>query len=234
MKRGFGILFIIIGAINIIIGVMGLGSRFQDEAIAKLMFGFASLALGWWMVNSSNNSKSDGVKIKEKVQTNYKTDDSLQNLSDLKQKGILTDEEYNQKVSKINAEKDEQELKNSVEYKQLKSLLDSNILTKEEFESKVILLKTFSNFKVNQENPIGKVKRYEISVWHKLTNFDKELGKYFTFEISSTLSILDKLECFKLCSSDKYYLKGDSIIFYDTIEELISEKFGINVIVERQ
>ena len=82
--------------------------------------------------------KKETIAIKKEQS---KTDDSLQNLSNLKQKGILTDEEYNQKVNKINAEKDEQELKNSIEYKQLKSLLDSNILTKDEFESKTKLLK---------------------------------------------------------------------------------------------
>ena len=69
-------------------------------------------------------------------------DSSILNLNNLKQKGILTDEEYIQKVNKINQEKTEQNLKNSVEYRQLQSLLDSGILTKEEFDSKVNLLKT--------------------------------------------------------------------------------------------
>lgn len=63
------------------------------------------------------------------------------NLSDLRSKGILTDEEYNQKVEKIEANISERELINSTEYKQLKSLLDSGVLTKEEFESKVEIIK---------------------------------------------------------------------------------------------
>lgn len=79
-------------------------------------------------------------------------DDPFHNLLDLKQKGIITDEEYSEKVSKINAEKSEQELKNSAEYKQLKSLLDSNILTKDEFENKVNILKNRNTNKLSQIN----------------------------------------------------------------------------------
>ena len=61
----------------------------------------------------------------------------VKSLKDLKEKGILTSEEYNQKVEKLEAEKAEQDLKNSIEYSQLKSLLDSGVLTKEEFENKI-------------------------------------------------------------------------------------------------
>jgi uncharacterized membrane protein len=61
-------------------------------------------------------------------------------LTELKEKGILTEEEYNAKVGKIELEKEEQNIKNSIEYKQLKSLLDSSILTKEEFDRKVKLI----------------------------------------------------------------------------------------------
>lgn len=77
--------------------------------------------------------KSEAVKIKL-----YST---IENLKDLKEKGILSYEEYKQKTKKIKAEKAKQDLKNSTEYKQLKSLLDSGVLTKEEFESKLGLLK---------------------------------------------------------------------------------------------
>ena len=69
----------------------------------------------------------------------------VESLKDLKEKGILTNEEYNQKVEKIEAEKAEQDLKNSTEYKQLKSLLDSGVLTKEEFESKIVKINNIIN-----------------------------------------------------------------------------------------
>ena len=69
----------------------------------------------------------------------------VESLKDLKEKGILTSEEYNQKVEKIEAEKAEQDLKNSTEYKQLKSLFDSGVLTKEEFESKIVKINNIIN-----------------------------------------------------------------------------------------
>ena len=89
----------------------------------------------------ANNSPEKIIERKaEQVKINL--DSSISNLKDLKDKGILNEEEYKSKVAKINAEKEEQNLKNSAEYKQLKSLLDGRILTKEEFESKVNLIKT--------------------------------------------------------------------------------------------
>lgn len=69
----------------------------------------------------------------------------VESLKDLKEKGILTNEEYNQKVEKLEAEKAEQDLKNSTEYRQLKSLLDLGVLTKEEFESKIVKINNIIN-----------------------------------------------------------------------------------------
>ena len=86
-----------------------------------------------------NSPEKLAEKKSEVVKT--KLDSTINNLKDLKQKGILTDEEYSQKVEKLEAEKVEQDIKNSTEYKQLKSLLDSGVLTKEEFENKVKLLR---------------------------------------------------------------------------------------------
>ena len=69
----------------------------------------------------------------------------VESLKNLKEKGILTNEDYNQKVEKIEAEKAEQDLKNSTEYRQLKSLLDLGVLTKEEFESKIVKINNIIN-----------------------------------------------------------------------------------------
>src|SRR5690606_33467971 len=74
---------------------------------------------------------------------------SISNLTDLKDKGILTDEEYYEKVKKIEDQKIEQDFLNLTEYKQLKSLLDSNILTKDEFENKIEVLKSEIDIKNN-------------------------------------------------------------------------------------
>ena len=91
-----------------------------------------------------NNSveKTTERKIENKINT---LNSQVESLKDLKEKGILTNEEYNQKVEKIEAEKAEQDLKNSTEYKQLKSLFDSGVLTKEEFESKIVKINNIIN-----------------------------------------------------------------------------------------
>lgn len=97
--------------------------------------------------------KSEAVKIK--------LNSTIENLKDLKEKGILSEDEYKQKTQKIKAEKAEQDLKNSTEYKQLKSLLDSGVLTNEEFESKVDLLK--QKEKTNTYNNVDEESMLEIN-----------------------------------------------------------------------
>ena len=84
---------------------------------------------------AKNNSREKTYIPKTKL------DSTIENLKDLKEKGILSEEEYKQKIQKIESEKAEQDLKSSTEYKQLKSLLDSGVLTKDEFEDKINLLK---------------------------------------------------------------------------------------------
>lgn len=78
-------------------------------------------------------------------------DNSISNLTDLKNKGILTELEYYEKVANIRTKKAQQGILNSTEYKQLKSLFDSGILTKEEFDSKVKLIQNVSEKEVDVE-----------------------------------------------------------------------------------
>lgn len=78
--------------------------------------------------------------IKQNVESKQNLDSAKNNLTELKEKGIITEEEFNSKVEKIESQKTEFDIKNSTEYKQLKNLLDSGILTKEEFESKIKLI----------------------------------------------------------------------------------------------
>ncbi len=93
-----------------------------------------------------NNYKFENTpeKLNEKkvIEKKIKLNSSIDNLLELKEKGILTTDEYNEKVDKIESQKIEEEIKNSSEYKQLKSLFDNNILTTDEFENKIKLLKT--------------------------------------------------------------------------------------------
>lgn len=100
--------------------------------------------LGILVIKYYNNHKFEKTPERK---TEKKLDSTISNLTELKEKGILTEEEYNAKVEKIDADKTEQSLKNSLEYKQLKSLFESGVLTKDEFESKIQLLQDIFNKK---------------------------------------------------------------------------------------
>jgi len=128
--------------------------------------------------------KSEAVKIK--------LDSTIENLKDLKEKGILSEEEYKQKTQKLESEKAEQDLKNSTEYKQLKSLLDSGVLTKEEFEVKTerlknLELKTFKKEVVVEQNFVDKTHFENIKI-NKIPS-DSEIWKYMLKIIIITFTI---------------------------------------------
>ncbi|RTY92995.1 hypothetical protein EKM01_02495 [Flavobacterium sp. RSP46] len=108
------------------------------------------------------NNSTEKITERKVEQVKINLDNSISSLKDLKDKGILTDEEYKTKVKKIDAEKTEQNLKKSLEYKQLKSLFDSGILTKEEFENKVKLIKTVSIKKT--EDIISEVYDFKVTL----------------------------------------------------------------------
>ncbi|NGZ90404.1 SHOCT domain-containing protein [Psychroflexus maritimus] len=94
--------------------------------------------------------KSINNRFKEEL-LNY--ENKLDDLKDLKDKGILTQDEFNQKSAKLKADKTKKEVEQTAEYKKLKDLYDDGILTKEEFESKTKNLfqkfKNINNIKVN-------------------------------------------------------------------------------------
>jgi uncharacterized membrane protein len=98
----------------------------------------------------NNNFTKDAVETNKVIKEVEKINESKTTLEQLKQKGILTEEEFNKKVEQLNIEENEKALKNSTEYKQLKSLLDNGILTKEEFEEKVKLIKSDNSLDKNQ------------------------------------------------------------------------------------
>ncbi len=85
--------------------------------------------------NKHQSENTTEAKItKQNVESKQNLDSAKNNLKELKEKGIITEEEFNSKVEKIESQKTEFDIKNSTEYKQLKNLLDSGILTKEEFK----------------------------------------------------------------------------------------------------
>ncbi len=133
--------------------------------------------------NYKVNNSTEKITERKVEQLKVNLDNSISSLKDLKEKGILTDEEYKTKVAKINTEKEEQSLKNSLEYKQLKSLLDSGILTKEEFENKIKLIQNVSEY-------ITEVKIEKLNIY-KIENIrtfkDGIIGSYILYHNGNNL-----------------------------------------------
>ncbi len=65
---------------------------------------------------------------------------SINDLINLKNKGFISENEFKQKVEKLEADKIDFKIKQSDEYRKLKGLLESKVLTEEEFNSKVKML----------------------------------------------------------------------------------------------
>lgn len=181
----------------------------------------------------TSNNTQEKINEKKIVENQTKLDSSIQNLKELKDKGILSDIEYRDKVNKIEEEKVNQGIKASVEYNQLKSLLDSNVLTKNEFEDKVEILRSIKSTVPNTANSTPRLNLEIVSVWHKLTNFDKNLGKYITYEIHSDNIKLDKLTFNKKFSEESYFIINKlEMGFFNSAEELIFNLTNIKVSVK--
>jgi len=97
-----------------------------------------------YSVNENSKERKQEKEV-EKESTNNK--DRLKTLADLHNQGILTNNEYYEKSTKLKSEQLQTELKLTPEYKKLKSLLDDGILTKEEFEKKIKGIKIASKSK---------------------------------------------------------------------------------------
>jgi uncharacterized membrane protein len=102
--------------------------------------------------NYIENNSVEKVNQRKTEQKTNNLNSQVESLKDLKEKGILSEEEYKSKVEKIEAEKAKQDLKNSTEYKQLKDLFDLGVLTKDEFENKVNKLKNIEVKSINEED----------------------------------------------------------------------------------
>jgi hypothetical protein len=142
-----------------------------------------------------NSPEKTAEKTIEEVKT--KLDSTIENLKDLKLKGILTEQEYTEKVQKLEVEKASLDLKNSKEYKQLKNLFDSGVLTKEELEIKVNSLKEIHKniinvdkvLKVNSETNKDYIQNDKV----KNEVSESEIWKYMLKVILITIGIISLL-----------------------------------------
>lgn len=152
--------------------------------------------LGILIVLVYNNYKLENTpeKLNEKKITEKKIElnSTIDNLLKLKEIGILTNDEYNEKVDKIESRKIEVEIKNSSEYKQLKKLFEINILTKDEFESKVELLQSDEIFQhIVRKNEIEDLDSFQIVYRETTDNKTLKIISEFNQTIGAKVFIND-------------------------------------------
>lgn len=118
-----------------------------------------------------NHHSSASKQEKRLLTLNKNYQSSIDNLTELRRKGILEEYEYYEKVAKIKNVKAIQDIKDCADYKQLKKLLDSDILSREEFDRKVLLVKPTNitekaSSATNTKSSSNKVKKFlQISLW---------------------------------------------------------------------
>ena len=112
-------------------------SLFLGISFASLVFYFIDLAKG----DSFNENPKIYFGDNKVIIQEIKPISKIESLKNLKEKGILTEEEYMEKAKIVNQEIAEKKLKETEEYKQLQNLLNSQLLTQEEFENKVNILR---------------------------------------------------------------------------------------------
>src|SRR5690606_7662027 len=108
------------------------------------------LILSFWLIKSATNTKNKaGKKIRgtpfnerEKVENNSlenkrsTINEQKRSVQILKNKGVLTESEYQEKIEKINEQIIVERVHNSSEYQNLKIVYESDLLSKEQFDEK--------------------------------------------------------------------------------------------------
>lgn len=148
-----------------------------------MQWGSILLVLAYNKYQSENTNEAKTVK--QNFRNKQNLDSTINDLIELRGKGIISEEEFMSKVYTIENQKTEFDIKNSTEYKQLKNLFDSGILTKEEFESKIKLIKDASKKVVDPiENKKSVNPETEIFTKPKVENIKKDDSlKYYLIAI---------------------------------------------------
>jgi len=138
---------VIIGLVVGFFATITISQMFFEETGAGLYGALSGyvviIAICIWLIYSGAkvDSKARVIKSSSKNVTNS-TFDKSSSLKDLKEKGLLTEQEYKEKLVKVENENAKTQIKETSEYQQLKDLLDNEVLTKEEFKFKIEKLKS--------------------------------------------------------------------------------------------
>lgn len=138
----------IIGVILILFGTITIVQMSGQESGAGLFGAFAGylilLAISIWLLYSANKKEKLSKFVQQKTEITNNNFDKIEALRNLKEQDILNENEFNDKISKLENAEIQLNIEKTTEFKQLKGLLNSSVLTKEEFESKYqILLKKY-------------------------------------------------------------------------------------------
>lgn len=185
MEHSIGVGLIVGGVIASSIYVYQ-SDKFSKAQKAFLLICFIFPPLQWISIlivlGINNYRKQNSPEVLREIQTVKKTnsfDDKINSLKELKDKEILTDQEYNEKVQSLENSKKDYQLKLTEDYQKLKSLHKDGILTKEEFENKVEILR---NKLTNQPKiyfqKLGEGKSFSLGKYEEFIYVDKN-GKKF-------------------------------------------------------
>ncbi|APY09530.1 hypothetical protein BWZ20_15000 [Winogradskyella sp. J14-2] len=141
-----GIVLIVFGTITII----QMASEERGAGLGGALSGYVIiLGISIWLIYSANKVKSNSenslnLNFKEQKTNHYKQNKPIkssineqkENLKILKNEGVLSDTEYEEKIDIINNQIILEKVNKLIEYKSLKKVLDSDLLSKEQFEEK--------------------------------------------------------------------------------------------------
>lgn len=172
---------VIIGLVVGFFATITMFQMFSEESGAGLYGALTGyiiiMAICVWLVYSGSKDKEVMVEKTFNKQSNSTVyENRIESLKELKEKGLLTEQEYEEKIKKVVDDNITKSLEDYTEYKQLKTLYEDDILTKEELETKVEILRSKLRAK-NTEEEKGE------PYFEELRSFtDKELNYGFEDE----------------------------------------------------
>lgn len=174
---------IIFGVILIAVSLYTFGTTYEqyrgEEMYGALTVFILLIVIGGGLIYSTQHKEIHEERRKEKAYQNEQSvinevSQKEQNLINLRDKGILSEEEYNSKILKIRKDRAKTELEKTKEYQQLLQLYNSEVLTKEEFDTKVNLLVKKQNL---EQQEMGLKNRLSYNGLQQLGEFKEAMAR---------------------------------------------------------
>ena len=182
-------------------------------------------------------------------------EDKKYSLSQLKEKGLLTNREYEEKLEKLIGSTAQIDIEKTEDYKQLKNLYEGSILSKKEFEEKVEILKSKFKEQYSKNGYYSSPGIYQIGEFVEATSriWDEDLNYGFINEqneiviepkynlaedFSEGLSVVMKHRRYELTNKNgetvisfkfkdaRSFKNGEALVLYKETKYLINKKRG--------